>query len=271
MKIFKVFICLFLIAVININSFAYKVDMDSGVLKEENSTQKQTITQTQTKNNDEITIEQPNDEYFAAPVTLPQTKYQYPSEKTEQETFVRRTYNASFKAYTDDGIGDYIDVTVLNLNTNQSFSYRLFKTNKYFKVVELPAGEYELISGSVANDSNNKYPVETVYFTVGKLLNVFVPFNVGNPKEPYSHKPEELSSQGYELPEYETEAELSTEKEVIETTITNNNNDNEAAKKNKNGIFQKTIPALIIIIIFVIYIFRKKQNLEVQADNDTRL
>lgn len=271
MKALRVFLCLLLIFTIGTNSFAYKVDTDNGVLEEEISTQKQVTTQVQTENGNEVVIEQPKSEYFAAPVTLPQTEYRYPSEKTEQETFVRRTYNASFKAYAEDGTGDYIDVTVLNLNTNQSFSYRLFKTNKYFKVVELPAGEYELISGSAANDSHNKYPVETVYFTVGKLLNVFVPFNVGNPKDPYSHKPEELSSQGYELPEYETEAELTAEKEIIETTTTDNANDNETAKKNNNGVFSKTFPALIIIVIFIIYIFKKRQNLEVQADNDIRL
>lgn len=266
MKFFKLFILTTVfVSVLTFSAAALKGSPGTGeeVLTSSTAAAEEVTQNTTTDPNEEFAEDTDIDsvEDFIPP-TLPYVNVA--ETETTTDTYSRRTYNASFRAYVDDNVKNYIDITVKNLNTGESFDFRLFETNKYFKVVELPIGEYCLVSGTAAGDTSNQYPVEEIYFIVGKTLNVFVPFNVGSPAEPYSHPAEDFSQTGYTIPDYGTVPESDNEdidtapSEVILT----------ATPQNKSNIFVKLLPILGLTIIFVVYFFKKRQNRNAASNSE---
>ncbi len=269
-KVLSIFSAMLLAFTMAISVYAVNVKVDvgsaEGVLVE-SETEATTAPETAEKET-RVTVQQPDDSYSFETTTLPELT-SYVEEEITETKFVRRLYNVSFRAFVDDGVKDYVDITVLNLNTKQSYSFRLFEINQYFSVNELPAGEYELTSGAAAGDALNEYPVETIYFIIGKQPNTFVPFNVGSPKEPYVHDEGDFTSSNYELPEYETMSESDIGGSETTKTVEDTN---EKPVKKKSNFFSKAFPILAIIVIIVIYVFRKKQNSEPfnKRENDYR-
>lgn len=256
-KLLTIFITTLLISTIAFNAYSIPFEM-SEIVSTEN-TEEKTIT---TRSDNIEVVEAPD--YIVTELFLPTVTYSETT--TEQETSNLRTYNVSFKAYVDNEIKDYVDITVINLNTKTNYSFRLFELNEYFKVVVLPAGEYKLISGNAAGDMTNKYPVENVYFIVGTSLNIFVPFNVGSPDVPYSHDPSDFQEIGYTIPQYDQMSESDIESVSAESSTAQRIS--EETENKKSGIFSKIFPVFFLIIVLVIYVFRKKQHSSPVVDDN---
>lgn len=227
-------------------------------------------------NEDDITTEPTTEYVFEPPTEEESTVFEPVTMDVEIVTSVtkgkRTEYNATFDAYVEDGVTDFIDISVQNLQSSELYTFRLFETNGFFKVVTLPEGEYKLVSGKAANDNLGKYPVETVYFTVGKVLNQFVAFNVGIPAEPYDHIAAELTEQGIDASDLYDEvitAKPEPTEEVPETDENGNEIDNpEHPPKEKGGFIKKLVPALFLLIIIALYVFKRSQRKGKIADND---
>lgn len=96
----------------------------------------------------------------------------------------RPMFNVTFSPNIYGNFTGPIEITLSNKTTGEMYTFSLYKSSNFFKMVEVSAGEYEMVGGMVSGDYNRKFPVELVSFSVGQYGNIMIAFDVGTNPSP---------------------------------------------------------------------------------------
>lgn len=176
----------------------------------------------------------------------------------------RPMFNVTFSPNIYGNFTGPIDLTLSNKTTGEIYTFSLYKSSNFFKMVEVTAGEYEMVGGMVSGDYNRKFPVELVSFSVGQYGNIMITFDVGtNPspeKKTTTTRPITENPQA-EVTDNETPDQIIT---TDEQNTTQDTSEHEYRRKNKAIKIAAHTTLIGMMLIFTaliaLVIYKRKEN-----------
>lgn len=168
--------------------------------------------------------------------------------------------NATFVSDVPEAVENNILISVYNKDTNETFDFSLPKNNRFFLMVELPIGNYVYTKIHIPNNENNRFVAEYTPFTVGRVMNCIVNFNVIDTEATTKQNSTQTTISNIVTSEHTS---FTTDTDIVV----------EPDVKNESKFGRIIVPVVILLLTAGFYIFRKANKKSIDngdLQNDTQ-